>query len=135
MAEYIEKAALEKHLKHRLFECAMNNDGVASKVFAECAENRVPGWLSDAPLADVIPRSETCPYYVYNKHDRGNDSICRKAGCKVEDMQHVVYGTWLYHRIGNWIYAECSECKTVHYVKSHYCPNCGTEMRKELENG
>lgn len=55
MAEYYEKEALIKHLQHRLYECAMNNSGEAAEVFADCARNRVHGWLVDAPVVDVRP--------------------------------------------------------------------------------
>lgn len=40
----------------------------------------------------------------------------------------AVHGTWIDHQIGNWIYAKCSECGTVHDVKSHFCPHCGAKM-------
>lgn len=35
---------------------------------------------------DVIEEllaADVCPHYVSNKHDRGNDSYCRKYNCEV----------------------------------------------------
>lgn len=44
------------------------------------------------------------------------------------EVAPVKPGTWLDHQMGNWIYAKCSECGTVHDVKSHFCPHCGKKM-------
>lgn len=104
--------------------------------------------LRDYPAADVIPRSEACPYYVHNEHNRGNDSLCKKARCEVQDVRPVVRGEWIkptgmmppeHH--GHY---ECSVCgfwamrdwvrpwKGV--VLTAFCPNCGADMRgKEKE--
>ena len=40
-------------------------------------------------LAHSLERRETfhgCPYYIRNKHDRGDDSLCRFLGCEVKNM-------------------------------------------------
>lgn len=45
------------------------------------------------------------------------------------DVRPVVRGKWIDHQEGRWIYAKCSECGTLHDVKSNFCPNCGADMR------
>jgi hypothetical protein len=45
------------------------------------------------------------------------------------DVREAVSGKWIDHQQGRWIYAKCSECETVHDVRSNYCPNCGADMR------
>lgn len=40
-------------------------------------------------------------------------------------------GHWIDHQEGRWIYAQCSECGTVHDTQTNYCPNCGAKMESE----
>lgn len=47
------------------------------------------------------------------------------------DVRPVTRGEWIDHQEGRWIYAKCSECGTVHDVKSNFCPNCGADMREQ----
>ena len=43
-------------------------------------------------------------------------------------------GEWIDYQQGRWVYAQCSECGTVHDVRSNYCPSCGARMsRAEAE--
>jgi rubrerythrin len=49
----------------------------------------------------------------------------------VADVRPMVRGKWIDHQEDRWIYAKCSECGTVHDVKSNFCPNCGADMREE----
>ena len=44
------------------------------------------------------------------------------------DVRPVRSGKWIGHQEGRWIYAKCSECGTVHDVRSNFCPNCGCAM-------
>ena len=37
-------------------------------------------------------------------------------------------GHWIDHQEDKWIYDQCSECGTVHDVRTFYCPHCGAEM-------
>ena len=37
-------------------------------------------------------------------------------------------GRWIDHKRDKWIYARCSECGSVHDVRSNFCPNCGARM-------
>lgn len=45
------------------------------------------------------------------------------------DVRPVKRGKWLDHQQWQWVYAKCSECETVHDVRSNFCPNCGADMR------
>lgn len=49
------------------------------------------------------------------------------------DVRPVVRGKWIDYQQGRWVYAKCSECETVHDVKSNYCPSCGADMREEQD--
>lgn len=46
------------------------------------------------------------------------------------DVRPVVRVRWIDHQEGRWIYAKCSECGTVHDVKSNFCPSCGAWMEE-----
>ena len=46
------------------------------------------------------------------------------------DVRPALRGKWIDHQKGRWIYAKCSECGTVHDVKTSYCPNCGAKMEE-----
>ena len=62
------------------------------------------------------------------------DNTKREDHCPLSpsaDVRPVVRGKWIDHQEGRWIYAKCSECGTVHDVKSNFCPNCGADMREE----
>lgn len=88
--------------------------------------------METAPAADVVPRGETCPYYVHNEHDRGNDSLCRKAGCEVEAVRPVVRGKWKTAMLAHEAFGErprvyyCSACNQITTFRTFYCPNCGS---------
>lgn len=47
------------------------------------------------------------------------------------DVRPVMRGKWDDYQQGRWVYAKCSECETVHDVRSNFCPNCGADMRGE----
>ena len=53
------------------------------------------------------------------------------AAIPAADVRPVKRGKWIDHQEGCWIYAKCSECETVHDVRSNFCPNCGADMREE----
>lgn len=81
--------------------------------------------------AETIERlsAEMCPHYIRNIHDRGDDSLCKKAGCEVKDVQPVVHGHWVMEEYDY----PCSVCgETVAYEYDvrilKYCPNCGARM-------
>lgn len=59
----------------------------------------------------------------------------KEALDELEELaKHHKTGHWIDHQMDRWIYAKCSECKTIHDVKSNYCPNCGADMRENNEN-
>ena len=43
-------------------------------------------------------------------------------------------GHWIDYQKNRWIYAQCSECGTVHDTKTNYCPNCGAKMEESEDN-
>lgn len=54
---------------------------------------------------------------------------------EIEELQRMPEkkGYWKAKQMQRWIYAECSECGTVHNVPTRFCPDCGIEMlSKEL---
>ena len=53
------KQTLE-HLKKRLYESALNNDGIASKIFEEIADNRVQIWVDELPPSPSRPQWIPC---------------------------------------------------------------------------
>ena len=46
--------------------------------------------LHQAADAIEILQAAKCPYYISNRHDRGDDSLCAKAGCEVKNVRPVV---------------------------------------------
>lgn len=59
-----------------------------------------------ADAISKLPAADVCPYYIGNKHDRGDDSLCRKAGCEVKAVRPVV---------------TCGECKHWFENGTDYC--------------
>ena len=53
--------------------------------------------------------------------------------CKEYEEQYPKTGHWMDHQEGRWIYAQCSECGTVHDTQTNYCPNCGAKMTEGSE--
>ncbi len=52
------------------------------------------GYAGDTAVNIIkdIPSVDVCPYYIYNKHDRGDDSFCRKFNCEVSaDVKPVIW--------------------------------------------
>ena len=82
-----------------------------------------------------------CPYYIRNKHNRGDDSLCRKAGCEVKAVREQKSGEWKSKMLDNFRKYEvvCSECGA-RYVGNYdaydepsefnFCPNCGAMMEE-----
>lgn len=55
------KDAIE-HLKKRLWETALNNEGEAAEVFAEIADDRLDTWMAEIrPAQQWIPVTERLP--------------------------------------------------------------------------
>ena len=46
----------------------------------------------------------------------------------LEKQMQEQTGHWIDHQEGRWIYAQCSECGTVHDTQTNFCPNCGVRM-------
>lgn len=96
-------------------------------------------WLSgharcELEIIDIINalpsvQQEGCPYYIENKHDRGDDSLCRLFHSEVKSL---AVGT---RQVGQWIDDNCSVCGfCVHHGDArNYCPNCGAKMEVDHE--
>ena len=56
----------------------------------------------------------------------------------IDDLPSVTpkqkMGHWINYQKNIWIYAQCSECGTVHDTKTNYCPNCGAKMVEPQES-
>jgi len=68
MAEYIKREDAVETLEHLLFETAFNNCGVDDEyahVCADIASNRIEGYVSAVPAADVVEvvRCRDCKYW------------------------------------------------------------------------
>ena len=57
---------------------------------------------------------------------------CYKTLSPVTPKQKM--GRWIDYQKNIWIYAQCSECGTVHDTKTNYCPNCGAKMVEPQES-
>ena len=83
--------------------------------------------IRNAPTIDAEP--EGCPFYIENKHDRGDDSLCglfhREVKCLAVETRQV----------GQWIDDNCSVCGqyVYHGDARNYCPNCGAKMEVDHE--
>ena len=68
------------------------------------------------------------PNSFYNGIEAARDAIHHVPAA---DVRPVKRGKWIDHQEGRWVYAKCSECETVHDVRSNFCLNCGADMREE----
>lgn len=51
------KQALE-HIKKRMYESALNNDGIVSETFEEIADNRIQIWIDELPPSPIPSRPQ-----------------------------------------------------------------------------
>ena len=81
----------------------------------EAAQKIICGWCGvckSPTVCDLMHCDDICPQF---------------AQIPAADVKPVARGKWIDHQEGRWIYAKCSECGTVHDVKSNFCPNCGAK--------
>lgn len=82
----------------------------------------------------VVMKLESEPAYQHEGEDFGVGVAT--LSLEIEDLPRKQFkkGYWKGKQMQRWIYAECSECGTVHDVPSNFCPSCGIEMvSKELK--
>lgn len=82
----------------------------------------------------VVLKLESEPAYQHEDEDFGVGVATLSQ--EIEDLPRKQFkkGYWKGKQMQRWIYAECSECGTVHDVPSNFCPSCGVEMiSKELK--
>lgn len=62
-----------------------------------------------------------------------DDMVGEIGEAPFEDAAPVVHGRWIYsHEVGCPRKRKCSNCLTAYKDKgTHYCPNCGADMRGE----
>lgn len=89
-------------------------------------------------MAEYIEREALCYQLAKQATIDGQPRAIKRAARIVadfpaSDVRPVVRGEWIKHPQWKWIYAECSECKTVFDVKSNFCPNCGAWMEESNE--
>lgn len=95
-----------EHLKKRLYESALNNDGIASYTFEEIADNRIQIWMDELPPSPSRPKGKWIPQNL-NKSDG-------------------MISTAVYY------YPKCSVCgASANYT--NFCPNCGARMEDSEE--
>jgi len=73
---------------------------------------------------------DSAAFYLIGERAAYITAISEIEALLAADVRPVVRGKWIGHQEGRWIYAKCSECGTVHDVKSNFCPNCGAKMEK-----
>lgn len=81
----------------------------------------------------VVLKLESEPAYQHEGEDFGVGVAT--LSLEIEDLPRKQFkkGYWKGKQMQRWIYAECSECGTVHDVPTRFCPDCGIEMlSKEL---
>lgn len=82
----------------------------------------------------VVLKLESEPAYQHEGEDFGVGVAT--LSLEIEDLPKRQFkkGYWKGKQMQRWIYAQCSECNTVHDVPSNFCPSCGAEMiSKELK--
>lgn len=94
--------------------------------------------LSAEPCEDAISRAwlkEAIHNFYYGlKHTPTEEDIQAYIDVAPSVTPKQKMGHWINYQKNIWIYAQCSECGTVHDTKTNYCPNCGAKM-EEGENG
>lgn len=94
-----------EHLKKRLYESALNNDGIASYTFEEIADNRIQIWMDELPPLPSRPKGH------WIKHHES------RAG--------IVYSC---DRCGRTLQALSWETRKDVYKMYPFC-HCGADMR------
>lgn len=93
MDDTIYRQAAVKHLKHRLYETAMNNDDLAG-VFSEIADNRVETWINELPPAAPrwIPCSERLPHITDHHISKPCLVYCDNGAYTFAELEENIFG-------------------------------------------
>lgn len=161
MNDTISRQQAIEHLKKRLYESALNNDGIASEIMEEIADNRIQIWMDELPPSPSIkPDSDTISRQaVLDAVDTITKwSLLDRNGChvgvgmKYRDVKETVKslppspsrpkGKWIPQNLNKsdgmistavYYYPKCSVCgANANYT--NFCPNCGAEMLTEGDN-
>lgn len=76
-----------------------------------------------------LPNEKMLMADVDEKHHTATVSVYALDGL-VEAVNKT--GHWIDHQEDRWVYAECSECGTVHDTQTNYCPSCGANSYSVL---
>lgn len=115
MADYIKREDAVKTLMHLLFETAINSCGIDDEYAEVCediATNRVDGYVSAIPAADVREN-------VYGIWMRDNDLVDGEVWCRwsCSECGYVRKRGWGYTSDGK-------------KPRANLCENCGAVMRR-----
>jgi len=78
-----------EHLKKRLYESALNNEGVVSETMEEIADNRIQIWMDELPSSPSRPKGRwktiafltvECPECHAQIHELEYDNFCPNCG-------------------------------------------------------
>ena len=148
-SDTISRRQTLEHLKKRLYESALNNDGIASKIFEEIADNRVQIWVDELPPSPTV----TADTDTVSRQD-AIDAIKKACnGCDDDD-----YGVVLCNAVvkvikalppspirpkGKWIATtslqegqitwkdyKCSNCSHHREKPMNFCEVCGAKMER-----
>lgn len=96
-------------------------------------------WLEQEPCEDTISRQAAIDAFERFIHELGIEDEPYNYGEMALSAKNVPPVTPK-PKIGHWIVMdegfspyECSECGTVEFKKSKYCPNCGAKMIEPQE--
>ena len=81
--------------------------------------------LSTEPCEDCVSRAEALKNLALTNN---KDDVYRMITRLSAVAPQPKMGHWIDYQKGRWIYAQCSECGTVHDMQTYYCPNCGAKM-------
>ena len=84
---------------------------------------------------DAISRQAAIDLFTATKLKQFDFILYARAEIKMlPSVTPKKVGHWINYQKNIWIYAQCSECGTVHDTQTNYCPNCGAKMVEPQES-
>ena len=91
--------------------------------------------VADLRIADVVSKAAYDQVaWERNLAEGQLKSIGKSLGEKMDDVQPVKHGRWVFNKPpDDWIMSlyACDQCGHVEEGKPNYCPNCGSKMDGE----
>ena len=87
-------------------------------------------------MAEYIEREAAISVACKGCNKEFPNEPCEPADCHIQqglfaipaaDVVEVRHGVWKFRK--SWDFFVCSKCSFEHTNYSHYCPNCGADMR------